>query len=177
MAIGSSSTLQDFARNDTVNTITMGYSNDAVNITDRSKEASYGSKINATDWSIMGRQAVRGALLVGAAAAAPAVYSSATGLASGATVTGTVSGLSTAAGVANAIKSGDASRIAESILPGSGQIVREISSITNNNTTPGQVTQVPGQTVTSGISTQTMLLIGGGIVSILAIGIILKNRG
>lgn len=177
MASAASSSVRDVLRNDTVNTLTLGYAKDAAEIADKGKEASYGKKIDGSDWSVMGRQTIRGALIAGAVAAAPAIGSSITGMTLG-------EGITAAGVVVNAAKDPGkaAAALANSYIPGSGDIVKGIIDNANASqpargtasvseptptTSAPQIIQLPGG---GQINSTTLLIVGAvGILGIAAV--------
>lgn len=179
MAANSSRSVRDLMKHNTVNTLTLGYSRDQADIAERGMQVSYGRVVDATDWSTLGRQGIRTAAMAGAVIGAPVAYGAAKSTLSGVTLSGALQGAGGAASVYKAIERGDYGAVADALVPGSGDLVRGITT-PGAPSAPGRApasttTQNPVVLNSGGISTQTMLLIGGGLLTLIAAAVIVKR--
>lgn len=176
MASNASSSVREALKHDTVNALTLGWSRDQAKIGEQGKKISYGKKVDASDWSLMGRQLSREALMAAAVIAAPAVGAGAAK--AGAAISGAASQV-TATGVlatAAVLKDpkGYVQKLADSYIPGSGDLIGEVTRPrTPASSYPAQ--ELPSE-ASAPQSDNFLLFAGLGTVAAIGLIYLIKRR-
>lgn len=166
--INATNFTRDLANSDFANNITFGWSRDAVKATEAHNRIATG-RVTESDLSDMARYNVRSVAYAtaGAAALNTGAASKATSWATSNPTQALIAGKMISEGNAEGAGQG----ILNQILPGAGDIIKEIL-----NPTPTPTISPTGQVVAGYNKTQTLLAIGGVTVVLLA-GFLIAKRG